>query len=111
MFPDVQKAREALEQTFMQTVKATPDTASSEALQQQSHAAAQEMMATWTRLFQYLVVRHLDMATKKVEESGALFAPFKKTANGIAEPPVRPGYPEAFRKKIVEETGEKYLMP
>ena len=57
------------------------------------------------------MVRHLDMATKKVEqEQGRMFDPFLKTEHGFAEPPVRPGYPEAFRQEIVKETGEKYLM-
>ena len=68
------------------------------------------MMAAWTHLFEYLMVKHLDMAVKKTAEDDPLLNRFNKTEHGLAESPDRPGYPETFRKKIVEEKGEKYLM-
>ena len=59
-----------------------------------------------------MVVKHLDMATKETNsDEGKMFDQYKKTPNGLAVPPKRPGYPEAFRKKIIEEKGEKYLIP
>ena len=71
-----------------------------------SSKCANTMMNTWDTLFKYLVVKHNDMAVKKIDERGR----FKKTEHGYADAPDRPGYPEAYRKQIVKETGDKYLM-
>lgn len=68
------------------------------------------MMAAWTHLYEYLMVKHLDMATKKTAEDDPLLNRFNKTEHGLAESPERLGYPEAFRKEIIKETGGKYLM-
>jgi len=67
---------------------------------------AKYMMDEWDHLLKYLIVKHNDMAVKKVDEKGN----FKKTEHGYAASPDRPGYPEAYRKQIVKETGDKYLM-
>lgn len=64
------------------------------------------MMQAWDKLFKHLVVKHNDMAVKKVDDKDN----FLKTPYGFAVAPERPGYPEAFRKQIVKETGDKYLM-
>lgn len=64
------------------------------------------MMQVWDKLFKLLVVKHNDMAVKKVDDKDN----FLKTPYGFAVAPERPGYPEAFRKQIVKETGDKYLM-
>ena len=121
MFVDLLRARDILEKSFLDDVQASQaelvvqysenPSVCEQRLQKRSSAAAKEMMDTWQRLFQFLMVRHLDMATKKVDqEQGKMFDPFLKTEHGFAEPPVRPGYPEAFRQEIVKETGEKYRM-
>lgn len=67
---------------------------------------ASMMMQAWDKLFKHLVVKHNDMAQKKTDDKGN----FLKTPYGFAQAPERPGYPEAFRKQIVKETGDKYLM-
>ena len=119
MFVDLVRARDILEKSFLDEVQASQadlvaqyeadPSACAQQLQKRSSASAREMMDTWQQLFQYLTVRHLDMATKKVDEKqNKIFNPFLKTEHGIAEPPLRPGYPENYRKAIVEETGEKY---
>lgn len=69
-------------------------------------SASNIMMERWNRLFKYLVVKHLDMAQKKVDDKNK----FVKTPYGNASSPERVGYPEAFRKRIVDETGDKYLI-
>ena len=70
-----------------------------------------KMMDTWRHLFEFLVVKHLDLATKVTEyDEDKMFDQFVKTPNGLAVSPERPGYPEAFRKQIIQEVGEKYLM-
>jgi len=71
-----------------------------------SHSHSQYMMEGWNNLLKYLIVKHNDMAVKKVDEMGK----FKKTEHGYAESPERPGYPEAYRKEIVKQTGTRYIM-
>ena len=71
-----------------------------------SQNAADNMMNEWKALFQFIVVKHNDMVTKKTEANGK----FIKTKYGYSAAPERPGYPEAFRKTIIKETGNKYLI-
>lgn len=113
MFPDVKARRDALEQDFLAQVRQNDAWASLDVAQLRqnvsacSQALAGTMMEAWTNLFQYLVVKHLDMAEKKTDTDGR----FAKTPHGLVEAPVRPGYPAAFRQRIETETGDKYLMP
>ena len=101
MFPDLLQRREELETSFIQAVAQQPS--DPDAFSQQ---CADRMMAEWKDLLEYLMVKHLDMAVKKTDENGH----FLKTEHGLVEPPIRPGYPDAFRKRIVDEKGEKYKM-
>lgn len=120
MFPDVLRQREEMEVGIedgdlmaeypLQLLKDEGQEALVKYLTDAALIKSNMMMATWTHLFEYLMVKHLDMAVKKVEEVDPLRMNFKKTAHGKAQEPDRPGYPEGFRKQIVEETGEKYLM-
>ena len=71
-----------------------------------SQNAADNMMNEWKALFQFIVVKHNDMVTKKTEANGK----FLKTKYGYSAAPERPGYPAAFRKTIIKETGDKYLL-
>lgn len=121
MFPDVLKQREKMEGVidgetdFAESMLAILKNEGEDALRKQLTDAAliqsNMMMSTWTHLFEYLMVKHLDMATKKVEDNDPLLNGFKKTEHGISQSPTRPGYPEAFRKQIIKETGDKYLLP
>ena len=120
MFPDVLKQREEMEEGIengdimaeypLQLLKEEGEEALVKYLTEAALIRSNMMMAKWAHLFEYLMVKHLDMAVKKVEEVDPLLTDFKKTEHGKAMEPDRPGYPEAFRKKIIEETGEKYLM-
>lgn len=119
MFPDVLKLREKMEADVdaggmeeypLQLLKEQGHAAVVKHLTEASLIRSNMMLAAWQHLFEYLMVKHLDMATKHVEADDPLLIGFKKTENGISQPPARPGYPEAFRKKIVQETGVKYLI-
>ena len=123
MFFDVLKLRDQLEEEFDSPEAAEVDRAMVELLANEGRERligrlneivrynSLKMMDTWRHLFEFLVVKHLDMATKVTEyDEDKMFDQFVRTPEGLAVPPERPGYPEAFRKKIVEETGEKYLM-
>ena len=64
------------------------------------------MMDRWRTLFERLIVKYNDMA-EKPEADGR----YKRTAGGEHVPVIRPGYPERYRRAIVETTGERYLAP
>ena len=124
MFFDVLKLRDQLEEEFDSPEAAEVDRAMVELLANEGRERligrlneivrynSLKMMDTWRHLFEFLVVKHLDMATKVTEyDEDKMFDQFVRTPEGLAVPPERPGYPEAFRKKIIEEKGEKYLIP
>lgn len=124
MFPDVQKLRDQLEEEFDSPEAAEVDQAMVELLANEGRERligrlneivgcnALKMMDAWRHLFEFMVVKHLDMATKETDsDEGKMFDQFKKTPNGLAVPPKRPGYPEAFLKQIIKEKGDKYLIP
>ena len=119
MFPDLLKQREKMEIGIDSTdmaeypLQLLKEKGEPELIKYQTDASlirANMMLNAWAHLFEYLMVKHLDMATKKTAEDDPLLNRFEKTEHGFAAPPMRPGYPEAYRKKIVEETGDKYLM-
>ncbi len=119
MFPDLLSYRESLDRSFGARVPVWEktvmggDSIYNVYTTNFTNECAEQMMQQWTELFRYLVVRHNDMALKKVADGGVnvpIGKRFKKTEHGLAETPDRPGYPEAYRKAIVEKEGEKYLM-
>jgi dipeptidase len=57
----------------------------------------------WKKLSQYLLVKYIDGNIKK--EKDGKFVPNKY--NTTVASPIQPGYPEEWRRKIVEDTGEK----
>ena len=64
------------------------------------------MLERWRQLAFYLIVKYNDM-TVKPEADGK----FTRTPEGIGATVKRPGYPEAYKKKLVEETGDKFEVP
>ena len=116
MYPDLRKAIDKLEQQYVAEVEKTDAEAKVLAesqpnavgryLASHSNGAADLMMQSWDKLYKYLVVKHNDMVVKKESADGT----FQMTEDGLADSPLRPGYPEKFGKRIVEETGDRYLM-
>ena len=116
MYPDLRKAIDKLEQQYVAEVGKTDAEAKTLAesqpnavgryLASYSNGAADLMMQSWDKLYKYLVVKHNDMVVKKESADGT----FQMTEDGLADSPLRPGYPEKFGKRIVEETGDRYLM-
>lgn len=74
-------------------------------LTEYSIQCANTMMRNWRKLFEFLVVKHTDMCVKQ-ENNGK----FKLSEYGVVEGLQRPGYPENYRKAIVEDTNDRYLM-
>lgn len=76
----------------------------SKMLNEYSCRAAQAMMNEWMVLAQRLIVKYNDMAIKE-EEGGK----YLKTPGGAPLKVTRPGYSEAYKRIIVNETGDRYL--
>lgn len=117
LFPDVEKVRDevenlalamqpVVEQQALSILKEKGRDAVVEFLTHYSMDRAELMMHRWRELGEYLIVKHNDMVVKR-EKNGQ----FELTPDGIAAPPVRPGFSKEFRKTIVNETGNKYLIP
>lgn len=116
MFPSLKEVRDSLEQSYFarqakveakaqELYKENPDSAVVY-LNRYSNKKAQQMLRRWKQLAFYLIVKYNDMAVKP-EENGV----FKRTPEGIGAAVQRPGYPQAFRRKLAKETGEKYQVP
>jgi hypothetical protein len=70
-----------------------------------SVGAGQEAFNTWKELFQYLTIKYIDGNIKK-EKDGE----FLTNGTGVVVGPEQPGYPESWYRRIVEETGDQFLM-
>ena len=115
MFPDLLNARNALEDEFEEnqlevekrayTLYQNNPESARDLLTKYSLGAADHMMEVWTKLFSFIVVKHNDMV-QKPEENGI----FKRSEYGLGEHVTRPGYPIEYWRKIVQESGDKYLL-
>jgi hypothetical protein len=77
-----------------------------ELLTDYSAGVAAETVRRWEELFRYLLVKYIDGNVKK-ERDGR----FERNEWGFPKPPSHPGYPESWKRRVVEETGEKLLQP
>ncbi|MBQ9363017.1 MAG: C69 family dipeptidase [Bacteroidaceae bacterium] len=116
MFPDLQQVRDSFETATIKEKKMIEDVAKgaqmshpdkyTKILTDYSKQQADRMMKRWQQLFEFLQVKHIDMAVRPQEENGK----FKRNPYGLAAPVQRPGYPEPYRRRIVEETKDRYLI-
>lgn len=113
LFPELRHVRDQLDtdfetlqqQTDADALKMTKDEAVSFLTDYTSRASGL-MMDRWRQLFERIIVKYNDMAIKP-EENGE----YKKTAGGDQVPLIRTGYPERFKRTIVQQTGDRYLKP
>ena len=113
LFPEVQQARDALDSELEslqeQVEKAAAALSQEEAVRYLTGYTARTsglMMDRWRTLFERLIVKYNDF-TEKPEADGQ----YKRTAGGEHVPVIRPGYPERYRRTVIESTGDRYLMP
>lgn len=116
LFPSVESERDRLENGFLSAQAAVEqkalalhetDEASAKAfLNDYTTACASEMLAAWKKLGEYLIVKYNDQ-TVKPEKDGK----FLRTPDGLPVPPERPGFGEGYKRIVVRETGDKYLLP
>jgi len=64
-------------------------------------------MDEWNQLAQLIIVKYNDMAVKRTDENGQ----YEKTPGGDPKPTLRPGYPESYKRLIIKETGDRFLIP
>ena len=117
MFPTLKEVRDSLDNSYFaaqagvekkaQELYAQNPQASVKYLNDYSVEKAQQMLARWNQLFEFMVVKYNDMIIKPTDKNGT----FKKTPYGLGATPVRPGYPEKFAKQLVKQSGDKFLVP
>ena len=116
IFPSLKAVRDRLETTYFDRAKQIEGAAGKlfehnpadavKYLTAYSQQCSEEMMSAWLKLAEYQIVKFNDMVVKP-EKDGK----FELTPDGIAVPPVRPGFNESQKATIVRETGDKYLLP
>lgn len=118
LFPELEKTRDTVEAHLLGQQSEVEQQAISlcsqgyheqavEYLTNYSTCSAQSMLASWQHLGEKIIVKFNDMVVKKENEDGS----YTKTKDGLAVAPTRPGYPMEYRKRIIEQTGKRYLVP
>ena len=117
MFPTLKEVRDSLDNSYF-AAQAGVEKKAQELYAQNPQAAvkylngysvekAQQMLARWNQLFEFMVVKYNDMIIKPTDKNGT----FEKTQYGLGARPVRPGYPEKYAKELVKQSGDKFLVP
>ena len=119
LFDDLKLVRDELEHEYNQMQATTEEEALRIAGADQKNAqeaknyltnytnrTAQAMLNKWMDLGKYLIVKYNDVTIKK-EKDGK----FETNSGGFCMPVKRPGYPSNYSKKIVEQSGNRYLVP
>jgi dipeptidase len=111
MIEDVKKLQSKLETNFfletaqtdqkaMELWKANPESARTY-LNQITGERANSTVASWNKLFEYLLVKYIDGNVKR-EENGQ----FKRNAYGFPVGPMQPGYNDTWKKQVIESNGD-----
>ena len=116
LFPSLQQVRDSLENSYAQAQQKVEEKAQAlyegspekavEYLNQYSVEKAQQMVQRWNVLARYLIVKFNDMIVKP-EADGH----FTRTENGLGARVSRPGYPEKFKRALIQQTGTKFEYP
>ena len=117
MFPTLKEVRDSLDSSYFaaqagvekkaQELYARNPQAAVKYLNDYSVEKAQQMLARWNQLFEFMVVKYNDMIIKPTDKNGT----FEKTQYGLGARPARPGYPEKYAKELVKQSGDKFLVP
>ncbi len=117
MFPTLKEVRDSLDSSYFaaqagvekkaQELYAQNPQAAVKYLNDYSVEKAQQMLARWKQLFEFMVVKYNDMIIKPTDKNGT----FEKTQYGLGARPARPGYPEKYAKELVKQSGDKFLVP
>lgn len=116
MFPSLKAVRDSLESSYfanqkeieeraLQMYKENPAEAK-KFLNNYSNEKAQQMLERWQQLAFYLIVKYNDMAVRP-EVNGK----FEVTPEGFGARVKRTGFPEKYARKLIKETGDRYVQP
>ena len=114
---EIVKVQNELEDKYQEQVKLVDDEAvklidkgdvqeARARLTQFSCAAGANTVARWKQLDNFLLVKYLDSNVKQ-EVDGE----FLRNGHGYPARPLQPGYPDSWKKKVIEETGERFIRP
>jgi len=113
---DIQKVQNELENGYQEQVKANDKLAlelygqdpqqAINLLTYFSNQAGHNTVRRWKELDNYLLVKYLDSNVKQ-EENGE----FKRNGYGYPAKPKQPGYPDSWKKAVIEQTGDKFRRP
>ena len=113
MFGSLEQVRDSLEKSYFDAqsaVEAKAAAMSTEAaivyLNNYGNEKAQQMMTAWKNLRNYLIVKYNDMIVRP-EKDGK----FTRTKYGLPSRVARPGYPESYARKLIKDTGDKFVQP
>jgi len=114
VMPDIKAVQSELENKFINYVDAT-DAAALKLYEKDQQLAvdyltdyscnmAEMTVKRWKNLSEFLLVKYLDGNMKQEKDGEFLRNPW-----GYPEPPKFPGYPDAYKKQVIEDTGERFL--
>jgi dipeptidase len=116
MSADAQKVQKQLESGYIAQTAATDEAAlklfnhdqkqARDFLTKYSVSAAQNTFNKWKTLSEYLIVKYIDGNIKK-EKDGK----FERNPWGGPVMPDQPGYSDTWKKMVIQDTGDKLLMP
>lgn len=116
VYPDIAVVQKELESKFVDYISAIDDGALNlykknpelavNFLTDFSCNMADLTVDRWQKLSDYLLVKYLDGNVKKEKDGEFLRNPY-----GFPQSPSYPGYPDFYKKQIIDETGEKFKLP
>jgi dipeptidase len=116
MSTDAKKVQKQLETTYLTETETIDKTAldlfskdekqAREYLTKYSVKTAQNTFSQWKTLSEYLLVKYIDGNIKK-EKDGK----FERNPWGNPVMPLQPGYSDAWKKSVIQETENKLLVP
>ncbi len=116
VMPDLVKVQSELENRFaaeipdvdrkaLELYKTDPARARQE-LTMYSGRTAQNTVDRWRKLGEFLLVKYLDGNVKKEKDGEFLRNPW-----GYPQSPAFPGYPDEWKKEVIDQSGDKLKMP
>ena len=113
---DIKAVQHELETSYQEQVKHVDEQAHTLYLQDPKKAieyltyfsgkAGHNTVVRWKELDNYLLVKYMDSNIKQ-EENGQ----FKRNGYGYPAKPMQPGYPDSWKKAVIEQTGDRFKRP
>ena len=115
MFPSLKEVRDSLDASYAQLQPEIEAKALSMATPEERIACltdysckkGDEMIARWQQLAFFLIVKYNDIVVKPTDDQGR----FLRNKYGGGAKVVRPGFPDAYARELLNQTGTKYLVP